>query len=64
MRQLFRRRQNTATGGAAAEQQPSEPVPASASAPPKTFPSGIKLLHCPDNAAAECAPCPVQLINV
>jgi hypothetical protein len=61
MRQLFRRRQNTATGGAAAEQQPPEPA---ASSPHKTFPSGIKLLYCPENATAEYAPCPVRLIDV
>ncbi|KAB5513496.1 hypothetical protein GE09DRAFT_1179745 [Coniochaeta sp. 2T2.1] len=53
MRQLFRRRQNTATGGAGAEQRPSEPVPAAASAPHKTFPAGIKLLHCPERPAAD-----------
>ncbi|KAJ9131272.1 Kinesin light chain [Coniochaeta hoffmannii] len=53
MRQLFRRRQHTAAGGAAAEQQPSEPVPASASVPHKTFPSGIKPLRCPESPTAD-----------
>lgn len=57
MRRLFRR-PKTAIGGAGAEQQPPEPEPA-ASAPHKTFPSGIKVLHCPENVAAECAPYPV-----
>ncbi|KAB5515378.1 hypothetical protein GE09DRAFT_1231411 [Coniochaeta sp. 2T2.1] len=50
---LFRRRQKTATGGTGAEQQPSEPVPAAVSAPHKTFPSGIKLLHCPESPTAD-----------
>jgi hypothetical protein len=63
MRQLFRRRQNAATGGTGAEQQPSEPVPTAASALHKTFLSGIKLLHCPESPTTECGPCPVRLID-
>ncbi|KAB5515379.1 P-loop containing nucleoside triphosphate hydrolase protein, partial [Coniochaeta sp. 2T2.1] len=53
MRQLFRRRQITATRGAGAEQRPSEPLPAAASAPHKTFPAGIKLLYCPERPTAD-----------
>ncbi|KAB5571989.1 hypothetical protein GE09DRAFT_1282461 [Coniochaeta sp. 2T2.1] len=34
------------------EQQPPEPEPAVSSLH-KTFPSGIKLLHCPDSPAAD-----------
>ncbi|KAK3937089.1 hypothetical protein QBC46DRAFT_417131 [Diplogelasinospora grovesii] len=53
MRQFLTRRPKTATGAAVVEQQPPEPSPAAASAPHKIFPSGIKLLHCPEIAAAD-----------
>jgi hypothetical protein len=62
MRRLFGR-PKTVLGEAVVQQAPSEPEPA-ASAPHKTFPSGIKLLHCPENAVAEYAPYPILLIDV